>query len=100
MSLYLKDIPLAVAMQRLESALKEIDAWRVLGIEEVPIDENAIGRVLAEPVWAKINSPHYHASAMDGFAVRAEATYGAQPSNPIVLKLGRSTIYLDTGDPL
>jgi putative molybdopterin biosynthesis protein len=100
MSVYLKDIPLKDAMKRLETALVNIDAWRVLGIEEIPIDENAIGRVLAEPVWAKINSPHYHASAMDGFAVRAEETVGAQPSNPITLKVGKSTLYLDTGDAL
>jgi putative molybdopterin biosynthesis protein len=37
---------------------------------------------------------------MDGFAVRAEDTNDAQPTNPISLKLGISTIYLDTGDPL
>jgi len=100
MSVYLKDIPLDEALHRFESALREIDAWGILGIEEIPLDENALGRVLAEPVWAKLNSPHYHASAMDGFAVRAEDTIGAQPSNPITLRLGKSSIYLDTGDPL
>ncbi len=100
MSIYLKDIPLDDALRSLESALMEIDSWRVLGVEEIPLDENAIGRVLAEPVWARINSPHYHASAMDGFAVRAEDTYSAGPTNPTNLKMGNSTIYLDTGDPL
>jgi putative molybdopterin biosynthesis protein len=100
MSIYLKDIPLDDAIRRLESALMEIDSWRVLGVEEIQLDENAVGRVLAEPVWARINSPHYHASAMDGFAVRAEDTYSAGPTNPTILKMGKSTIYLDTGDPL
>jgi putative molybdopterin biosynthesis protein len=100
MSVYLKDIPLSDAFQRLESALLENDAWRILGVEDIQLDENAIGRVLAEPVWAKINSPHYHASAMDGFAVRADETYTAQPSTPVTLKVGDSAIYLDTGDPL
>ena len=28
-------------------------------------------RVTAEPVWAKISSPHYHAAAMDGYAVNS-----------------------------
>ena len=37
---------------------------------------------------------------MDGFAVHAEETHGAQPSTPISLKFGVSTLYLDTGDPL
>ena len=45
----------------------------MLGVESIPLDEHALGRVTAEPIWAKISSPHYHASAMDGFAVRAVA---------------------------
>ena len=68
MSIYLHDIPLPEAKARLQSVLEQADLWRVLGLENITIDENAIGRVLAEPVWANISSPHYHASAMDGFA--------------------------------
>ncbi|HKJ37279.1 MAG TPA: molybdopterin biosynthesis protein, partial [Anaerolineales bacterium] len=70
MSVYLHDIPLAQAQSRLKEALEESGLWRVLGAETIPLDENALGRVTSEPVWAKTSSPHYHASAMDGFAVR------------------------------
>ncbi len=100
MSIYLRDIPLTEAKTRFEQTLREAGLWRVLGTETIPLDENAIGRVLEEPIWAKISSPHYHASAMDGFAVRAEDTRAAQPSNPIVLHIGRDACYLDTGDAL
>ncbi|PJB29168.1 molybdopterin biosynthesis protein, partial [Candidatus Desantisbacteria bacterium CG_4_9_14_3_um_filter_40_11] len=105
MSIYLYDIPLPEAKACLETALKEANLWRVLGFETIPLDENALGRVLAEPVWAKVSSPHYHASAMDGFAVRAEETAGAQPSTPIQLSVTRDqssgqAAYVDTGDPL
>ncbi len=104
MSVYLRDIPLPEAKARLEQALREAGLWRVLGTESIPLDENAVGRVLAEPVWARISSPHYHASAMDGFAVRAADTVGAQPSTPISFLLLSShapqAIYLDTGDAL
>ncbi|MBU2609765.1 MAG: molybdopterin biosynthesis protein, partial [Chloroflexi bacterium] len=105
MSIYLHDIPLPEAKARLEAALKDANLWRVLGAETIPLNENALGRVLAEPVWAKISSPHYHASAMDGFAVRAEETRGAQPSTPIQLSVtsDQSSVqaaYVDTGDPL
>lgn len=106
MSVYLHDIPLPQAQSRFQQALEEADLWRVLGIETIPLDEHALGRVTAEPIWAKISSPHYHASAMDGFAVRAEETNGAQPSTPIQLSvIGNSVIshsaqYVDTGDPL
>jgi putative molybdopterin biosynthesis protein len=72
----------------------------LLGSEEIPLDEHALGRVLAEAVWAKISSPHYHASAMDGFALRAEDTAGAMPSTPITLSCSDQAAYVDTGDPL
>jgi putative molybdopterin biosynthesis protein len=100
MSVYLHDIPLVEALARFEAALKEADLWRVLGLETIPLDENALGRVLEEPIIARVSSPHYHAAAMDGFAVRAEQTAGAQPSAPLVLRMGDEARYVDTGDPV
>lgn len=105
MSVYLHDIPLPQAQARLKEALQDADLWRALGAETIPLDENALGRVTFEPIWAKISSPHYHASAMDGFAMRAEDTSGAQPSTPVQLSVSsdRSSMqaqYVDTGDPL
>ncbi len=89
MSVYLHDIPLPDALERLKQALVEASLAGILGIEEIPLDESALGRVLAEPVWAKISSPHYHASAMDGYAVRAEQTSGAMPTAPVILVIWR-----------
>ena len=100
MSLYLHDIPLDVAQARFQQALEESGLWKILGIQKISLDEHALGRVLAEPLWAKISSPHYHASAMDGFAVRAGDTLGAGPSTPITLHSGPEAGYLDTGDSL
>ncbi len=100
MSVYLHDIPLSQAQARLREALQDADLWRVLGTENIPLDENALGRVTAEPIWAEISSPHYHASAMDGFAVRAVSTNGAMPSTPVTLFIGSQAQYVDTGDPL
>src|SRR5918996_2095872 len=100
MSVYLHDIPLPEAQSRLQQALQNAGVWRVLGKETIPLDENALGRVTSEPIWAKISSPHYHASAMDGFAVQAIATNGALPSQPVTLRIGHEAAYVDTGDPL
>jgi putative molybdopterin biosynthesis protein len=106
MSVYLHDIPLPTAQARLKQALEEAGLWRVIAVETIPLDEHALGRVLAEPIWAKVSSPNYHASAMDGFAVRAEDTEGAGPSSPTTLSTNSQstnlpfTTYLDTGDPL
>jgi putative molybdopterin biosynthesis protein len=105
MSVYLHDVPLPEAQARFEAALQTAGRWNLLGVENIPLDEKAVGRVLAAPVWAKLSSPHYHASAMDGFAVRAEATEGALPSAPVTLICSTSAnaqraAYVDTGDPL
>jgi len=100
MSVYLHDIPLPDAQARLKQTLQDAGLWRVLGMETIPLDENALGRVTAEAVWAKVSSPHYHASAMDGFAVRALMTNGAFPSKPLTLQIGPEAEYVDTGDPL
>jgi len=44
-------------------------------------------RVLGQDISATFPSPRFDNSAMDGFAVRAEDTKGASPSNPITLKM-------------
>ena len=106
MSVYLHDIPLSEAKARFQSALEDAGRWQILGIDEIPLDEGALGRVLVEPVWAKISSPHYHASAMDGFSVRAMDTENAMPTSPVIIPAAASTqdaphtTYIDTGDPL
>jgi putative molybdopterin biosynthesis protein len=105
MSVYLHDIPLSEAWARLKQALNQAGRDGTLGIEELPLDERCRGRVLAQPVWAKISSPHYHASAMDGFALRAAATAGAMTNHPVKLPCDPSSgseraAYVDTGDPL
>lgn len=100
MSVYLHDIPLSEAQAQLRQALQDANLWRVLGVETIPLDEHALGRVTAEPIWAKVSSPHYHASAMDGFAVHAAMTNGALPSKPVTLQIGPEAQYVDTGDPL
>ncbi len=100
MSVYLKDIPFDEAKKRLDAALNEHDLNDKVISETIPLNEFAAGRVLAEGVWAKICSPHYHASAMDGYAVKAIDTQEALPSKPVQLILGEQAWYVDTGDPL
>src|SRR5512135_1123023 len=82
MSVYLRDIPLPDAIDNFRKTLTDAGLWGVLGVDSIALDENALGRVLAESVWAQISSPHYHAAAMDGFAVRARDTVGADAGSP------------------
>ena len=98
-NIYLHDVALDEALASWHSALSENNLMQPLGVETVPLDK-AAGRVTAEPVWAKISSPHYHAAAMDGYAVRAEDTHGALETRPKALLIGSQAIVVDTGDPL
>jgi putative molybdopterin biosynthesis protein len=61
---------------------------------------DALGRITAEPIFAPISTPHYHASAMDGVAVVAESTYSAHEQNPLHLKGGGQFVYVDTGNAI
>ena len=84
--IYLHDIALDQAWERFNAALRDAGRDRPLPAERVPVAE-ALGRVTAEPIWARISSPHYHASAMDGYAVRAADTEGATDASPVRLTL-------------
>src|SRR5947209_898120 len=49
--------------------------------EEVPLEE-ALGRVLAHDIAAPLDVPGFDRSNVDGFAVRAEDTFGASEESP------------------
>jgi len=100
MSIYLHDIPLDEAKKRFYEALDQYKLRGPLKSEKLKLDETLVGRILVEPVWAKISSPHYHASAMDGFALRSEDIQKAMPTNPVSIRVNEQAIYVDTGDPI
>ncbi len=72
-----------------EEALRRIFSIvevKPVGVEEVDIFES-YNRVLAEDVYAPIDVPPFDRASMDGYAVLAEDTYGANELNPIKLRL-------------
>jgi putative molybdopterin biosynthesis protein len=92
-NVYLNMKTLAEARQILFSTFVVSD---VLKSEEVPVPE-AVGRVLAAPVTARVSSPNFHSAAMDGIAVAAANTFGANPGRPRQLRLGREAFFVNTG---
>jgi putative molybdopterin biosynthesis protein len=72
---------------------------RQLPAETLPVPD-AVGRVLAAPVYAAISAPSYHAAAMDGVAVKAETTYGARQGQPKTLVPGENAFFVNTGNVL
>ncbi|MEM3672645.1 MAG: molybdopterin biosynthesis protein [Candidatus Bathyarchaeia archaeon] len=57
-----------------------------VGIESIPLTQ-AYGRVLAEDVQAQIDVPPFDRATMDGFAVHAEDTFGAEEEKPVILEI-------------
>ena len=94
---YLSDIPLEDALRSYFDALHSAEASSRSESEIVPLNA-ARGRVTAEPVWAKVSSPHYDSAAMDGIAVRASDTVGATETSPVQLAVGDEAVWVDTGD--
>src|SRR2546426_774312 len=99
---YLKKTPLKEAKELL---LRSVDPSH-LSDEAVQVSD-ALHRITAEPIFARISSPHYHASAMDGICVRAEDTFGATEFSPKRLRrisdgnpIESGFTYLDTGNAL
>jgi putative molybdopterin biosynthesis protein len=56
------------------------------GTESVPL-EDARGRVLAERIDAELDVPGFDRASMDGYAVRARDTFGADEADPATLDL-------------
>ncbi|MBU1003448.1 MAG: molybdopterin biosynthesis protein [Proteobacteria bacterium] len=95
-NIYLDTIPIDEALDRARSAL---DREALVGVESVPVHE-AAGRVTSHAVYAELSSPTYHSAAMDGIAVRAEATFGARDERPLELVQGEGYLPVNTGNPL
>ena len=93
---YLSNVPLD------EALAGYLDALAQRGFEprtELVPTPDALGRVTAEPIYAHISAPHYHACAMDGIALAAKVTFGATATTPVVVQPG-DYVVVDTGDPL
>lgn len=73
------------ADEALSMLLEKID-FREPRVERIPL-EASLGRYCGEDLRSPVNVPAFDRSAMDGYAVRAEDTYGASPTNPITLEL-------------
>ncbi len=93
---YLSNVPLDEAVEGFIAELAQ--RGMAARAETVPVGE-ALGRVTAEPLYAAISAPHYHACAMDGIALAASTTFGATATTPVVVAPDRY-IVVDTGDPL
>ncbi len=66
---------------------------------ETILVREALGRVTANAVYARVSSPLYHSSAMDGIMVESKKTQKARESEPLFLSEEDFRL-CDTGDPI
>lgn len=75
-----KLIPVDDAQKIINTCLK------TTGVEEVPLEE-AYQRIIAQDMVSTLNSPPFDRSAMDGYAIQAEDSFGHSETNPFQLKV-------------
>lgn len=88
-----------------QNKLTECGYFSNYPVEEIPV-ASSLGRVTTVSIYAQQSVPHYNGAAMDGIAVLAQNTFGAQETEPVgltVLSAGEpfadGCCYLvDTGD--
>ncbi|MGB4595587.1 MAG: molybdopterin-binding protein, partial [Anaerolineaceae bacterium] len=93
---YLTNIPLE------QARTDYLVQLRSLGLKpkiETVATVEAKHRVTAESVYARISAPHYNACAMDGIALDAAKTYGANEVTPVNLS-DEDFFWVNTGDSL
>jgi molybdopterin molybdotransferase len=80
-----------VRMKGFRDRTELTEAWellnsrvKALAAETISLGD-AAGRVLASPIVSEVAVPPFDRAAMDGFAVRAEETFGAGSYNPLEL---------------
>ena len=70
----------------LKSVLEYSSDFPRVETEDIPLDEST-GRILAVSIDADVDLPDFTRSSMDGYAVRASATFGASEANPAYLTI-------------
>jgi putative molybdopterin biosynthesis protein len=98
-NIYLSKLTLKEAREKFYKTLLKHKLVQPLKGELVST-EDSLGRITAEPIFAKISSPYYQAAAMDGVAVRAKDTYEAYGSSPVILKINQNFHFINTGNPI
>jgi molybdenum cofactor synthesis domain-containing protein len=75
-----------VSLDEAKRILEQRFSPKPVGVERVSLSE-AHNRVLAEDVVSPMDVPPFSRSTVDGYAVRAADTFGADEDRPIALKL-------------
>ncbi len=74
-----------LTFEEAKQAIQKHFEAKPLGTEEIPLLE-ACNRVLAEDITPPMDIPPFNRSTVDGYAVKAKDTFGADENRPVKLK--------------
>lgn len=83
-NIYVKNTPLAEARRKWTAALSGCGFFTRMRAETIAVDD-CLGRITAEPVFARRSSPAHNAAAMDGIAVHFASLAAASEASPVTL---------------
>ncbi len=93
-NIYLDNVTLDDAIEKYYLKAKESFKRDIIQISA----KNSLGYILSEPVFAKVSSPNFTASAMDGIAVDYAKTLQATDFEHVTLVKDVDYMVVDTGD--
>ena len=73
--------------------------FKPVRVVNVPLEES-LGRICGDDIYSPCDIPPFDRSAVDGYAVRAEDTFGASPTNPVSLRIVGTIQAGDTPDKI
>lgn len=76
----------SAALERLQEVAQSLRACRTRQQESVPL-EDAVGRIASCDLASPKSTPEHDTSAMDGYAIRSQATTAASLENPAVFRI-------------
>lgn len=93
------DVPLDEALERWLSDLEFHRRHEVPATEVVEV-EDALDRITATAVVARLSSPGFYAAATDGLALASHGIVRACPQNPVRFSVESGLSFVNTGAPL
>ena len=83
-----------VSLDEAKRTLQQRFSAKPIGAEHASLSD-VYQRVLAKDIVAHIDVPPFNRATVDGYAVKAKDTFGADETNPITLKIcGRINVCL------
>ncbi|MGB9740554.1 MAG: gephyrin-like molybdotransferase Glp [Candidatus Bathyarchaeia archaeon] len=75
-----------LTIEEVQEIIRKYFKLKPLGVEEISLLE-AHNRVLAENITASLDIPPFNRSTVDGYALKAEDTFGAEENKPVILRV-------------